>query len=59
MFGLSKTCCSGVHMAAWSHTCMSAIHIDDDAAWGRMKGRLDKMGGEHDYDELRKLYSGE
>jgi hypothetical protein len=24
-----------------------------------MKGRLDKMGGDNSYDELRKLYFGE
>lgn len=28
----------------------------DDAAWGRMKGRLEKMGGPENYEKLRKLY---
>ncbi len=28
----------------------------NDAAWGRMKGRLEEMGGMENYDKLRKLY---
>lgn len=35
------------------------LKMADDAAWGRMKGRLDKMGGDNDYDALRKHYAGE
>ena len=35
------------------------LKMADDAAWGRMKGRLEKMGGDNDYDALRKLYFGE
>lgn len=35
------------------------LKLADDAAWGRMKERLDKMGGDNDYDALRKLYFGE
>ena len=30
--------------------------IADDAAWARMKGRLEKMGGMENYAKLRKLY---
>lgn len=39
----------------------SAVYLDmaDQASWDRMKGRLDKMGGDNSYDELRKLYFGE
>jgi len=32
------------------------LKMADDAAWGRMKERLDEMGGDSAYDELRKLY---
>lgn len=35
------------------------LQMANDAAWGRMKGRLDKMGGDNAYDDLRKLYFGE
>jgi len=35
------------------------LQMANDAAWGRMKERLDKMGGDNAYDELRKLYFGE
>jgi len=35
------------------------LKMADDAAWGRMKERLDKMDGENHYDALRKLYFGE
>ena len=35
------------------------LTMADDAAWGRMKERLDEMGGTNAYDELRKLYYGE
>jgi len=35
------------------------LKMADDAAWGRMKGRLDEMAGENHYDALRKLYFGE
>ena len=35
------------------------LQMADDASWARMKGRLDKMGGDNSYDELRKLYFGE
>ncbi len=31
----------------------------EDAAWGRMKGRMEKMGGMENYDKLRKLYYNE
>ena len=37
----------------------SYLGMADDAAWGRMKERLDSMGGENRYTELRKLYYGE
>lgn len=30
--------------------------LADDAAWSRMKGRLEKMGGAENYAKLRKLY---
>ncbi|WP_282607860.1 TRAP transporter substrate-binding protein DctP [Pelagibius sp. Alg239-R121] len=32
------------------------LTLADDAAWGRMKGRLEEMGGMENYDKLRKLY---
>jgi len=32
------------------------LTMADDAAWGRMKGRLEKMGDMENYDKLRKLY---
>ncbi|MGI9483477.1 MAG: TRAP transporter substrate-binding protein DctP [Hyphomicrobiales bacterium] len=32
------------------------LMMSEDAAWGRMKGRLEKMGGTENYDKLRKLY---
>lgn len=32
------------------------LTLADDASWGRMKGRLEKMGGAENYDKLRKLY---
>ncbi len=32
------------------------LSMADDAAWGRMKQRLDEMGGAENYDKLRKLY---
>lgn len=32
------------------------LMMSEDAAWGRMKGRLEKMGGMENYDKLRKLY---
>ncbi len=35
------------------------LKMADDASWGRMKERLDKMGGDNSYDDLRKLYVGE
>jgi len=35
------------------------LKMADDAAWGRMKERLDEMDGENHYDALRKLYFGE
>ncbi len=35
------------------------LKLADDAAWGRMKERLDKMGGTNHYDALRKHYFGE
>jgi len=35
------------------------LQMANDAAWGRMKERLDEAGGDNDYDELRKLYFGE
>ena len=35
------------------------LKMADDAAWGRMKERLDSMEGDNRYDELRKLYYGE
>lgn len=35
------------------------LKMADDASWGRMKERLDKMGGDNDYDALRKHYAGE
>ena len=35
------------------------LKMANDAAWGRMKERIDKMGGENHYDALRKLYAGE
>ena len=35
------------------------LKMADDASWGRMKERLDKMGGDNSYDDLRKLYFGE
>ena len=33
--------------------------IADDAAWARMRKRLDDMGGSDNYDRLRELYYGE
>ncbi len=35
------------------------IKIANDAAWARMKSRLEKMGGMENYDKLRKLYGAE
>lgn len=35
------------------------LKMADDASWSRMKGRLDKMGGDNSYDDLRKHYYGE
>ncbi|OED37800.1 C4-dicarboxylate ABC transporter substrate-binding protein [Chromatiales bacterium (ex Bugula neritina AB1)] len=35
------------------------LQMADDASWARMKGRLDKMGGDNAYDELRSLYYGD
>jgi len=35
------------------------LKLADDASWARMKERLDKMGGDSAYDELRTLYYGE
>jgi len=35
------------------------LKMADDASWDRMKGRLDKMGGDNSYDDLRKHYYGE
>ncbi len=35
------------------------LKMADDASWSRMKERLDKMGGDNSYDELRKHYYGE
>lgn len=35
------------------------LTMADDAAWGRMKERLENMGGDNDYEQLRKLYYGE
>jgi len=35
------------------------LKMADDASWARMQERLDEMGGENDYAELRKLYYGE
>ena len=35
------------------------LKMANDAAWGRMKERIDKMGGENHYDALRQLYAGE
>jgi len=35
------------------------LQMANDAAWGRMKERLDEMGGDNAYDDLRKLYFGE
>ena len=35
------------------------LKLADDASWARMKERLDKMGGDSAYDELRGLYYGE
>ena len=35
------------------------LKLADDASWARMKERLDKMGGDNAYDELRKLYYGQ
>ncbi len=32
------------------------LQLADDASWARMSGRLEKMGGDNDYDKLRKLY---
>lgn len=32
------------------------LKLADDAAWARMKGRLEKMGGTENYDKLRKHY---
>ena len=32
------------------------LSMADDAAWARMKGRMDKMGGMENYAKLRKLY---
>ena len=32
------------------------LKLANDAAWGRMKGRLEKMGGMENYAKLRKLY---
>lgn len=32
------------------------LKLADDAAWARMKGRLEEMGGVENYDKLRKLY---
>ena len=32
------------------------LKLADDAAWGRMKGRLDDAGDTTTYDALRKLY---
>ncbi len=32
------------------------LKLADDAAWARMKGRLEEMGGTENYDKLRKLY---
>lgn len=50
----------GMEFVSMSEEASAAyLKMADDAAWGRMKERLDKMGGDHDYDELRKLYFGE
>ncbi len=35
------------------------LKLADDASWARMKERLDKMGGDNAYDDLRKHYYGE
>jgi TRAP-type C4-dicarboxylate transport system substrate-binding protein len=35
------------------------LSMAEDASWGRMKGRLEKMGGMENYDKLRKLYYNE
>lgn len=32
------------------------VTLANDAAWGRMKERLEKMGGMENYEKLRKLY---
>ena len=32
------------------------LNMANDAAWGRMKGRLEKMGGMENYAKLRTLY---
>ncbi len=35
------------------------LQMANDAAWGRMKERLEKMGGMENYEKLRKLYFNE
>ncbi|MBZ0216430.1 MAG: TRAP transporter substrate-binding protein DctP, partial [Fimbriimonadaceae bacterium] len=35
------------------------LKLADDAAWARMRQRLDEMGGSDNYDRLRELYYGE
>jgi len=50
----------GMEFVSMSDEASAAyLKMADDAAWGRMKKRLDDMGGDNDYDALRKLYFGE
>ncbi len=35
------------------------LQMADDAAWGRMQGRMKEMGGDDDFAKFRELYAGE
>lgn len=50
----------GMEFVSMSEEASNAyLGMADDAAWGRMKERLDSMKGENRYDELRTLYYGD
>ncbi len=50
----------GMQFVAMTDEAAAAYQkMADDAAWARMRGRLDEMGSAENYDRLRELYYGE
>ena len=57
MSDAEKLSAGGMEFVSMSEEASATyLQMADDAAWARMKGRLDELGDSATYDNLRALY---